>query len=144
MFEKAIALATKAHAGQTDKQGAPYILHPLRVMFALRAGAYDVMSQTIGVLHDVVEDTEISLNYIDAALSPVHAEWLDALSRRPDEEYQSFIHRIKDAGPVAVEVKIMDLKDNLGILDPGRGFPTPKRAQRYYKALEILTDRRGR
>ena len=51
-LERAIAIATEAHAGQADKAGAPYVLHPLRVMQALGSE----QERIVGVLHDVVED----------------------------------------------------------------------------------------
>ena len=51
-LERAIEIAARAHAGQTDKGGAPYVLHPLRVMLQLR----DPVAQIAAVLHDVVED----------------------------------------------------------------------------------------
>ena len=51
-LEHAIAIATEAHRGQQDKAGAPYILHPLRVMLALDG----TVDRIVGVLHDVVED----------------------------------------------------------------------------------------
>ena len=51
-LQKAISIAVKAHEGQIDKGGNPYILHPLRVMMSLRT----VDEMIVGVLHDVVED----------------------------------------------------------------------------------------
>jgi HD domain len=57
LLEKAIAIATKAHAGQVDKGGAPYILHPLRVMMAVES----IDEKIVAVLHDVVEDSGITL-----------------------------------------------------------------------------------
>ena len=57
-LETAIALAVETHLDQTDKAGEPYILHPLRVMFSLPSGN----EQIVGVLHDVVEDSEVSFN----------------------------------------------------------------------------------
>ena len=51
-LEKAIEIAVKAHAGQTDKAGAPYVLHPLRMMLRMHSET-DMMA---AVLHDVVED----------------------------------------------------------------------------------------
>ncbi len=142
MLEQAISLASRVHQGQVDKQGAPYILHPLRVMLALRKAGHDVTTQIVGVLHDVVEDTEISLTYIEASYDETIAEWLDAVTHRGGESYFDYIRRVIEAGPVAIQVKSMDLRDNLGTLDPGRGYPKPSLAQRYYKALDMITGRR--
>ena len=56
-LEKAIEIASLAHAGVLDKQGQPYILHPLRVMLNVRG----LVAQVVAVLHDVVEDTDVTL-----------------------------------------------------------------------------------
>jgi hypothetical protein len=61
-IERAIEIAAKAHAGVKDKQGQPYLLHPLRVMM----GVEGEEAQIVAVLHDVVEDTPISLDDIRA------------------------------------------------------------------------------
>ena len=58
MLEKAILIATKAHNGQLDKGGQPYILHRLRVMQSCNSD----LEKMCAVLHDVIEDTNISLN----------------------------------------------------------------------------------
>ena len=57
MLESAIATAAKAHEGQTDKAGKPYILHPLRVMLNVKGC---IPEQCAAVLHDVIEDTDIT------------------------------------------------------------------------------------
>jgi hypothetical protein len=61
-LEHAIALAACAHAGQVDKAGQPYILHPLRVMLRL-SGADE---RIVAVLHDVVEDTPRTIERLRA------------------------------------------------------------------------------
>jgi hypothetical protein len=110
-LESAIALAVKAHEGQTDKAGQPYILHPLRVMFSVSSE----LEQIVAVLHDVVEDSKFSLSdleeigYPDAVL-----EALDCLTRRSQESYEQFINRVK-VNPLATRVKIADIEDNLNI-----------------------------
>src|SRR5205807_5925884 len=55
-LEKAIALAAQAHAGQRDKQGLPYILHPLRVMMRVEGD----LARIVAVLHDTLEDTDVT------------------------------------------------------------------------------------
>lgn len=57
MLEKAIIIATTAHLGQVDKAGDPYVLHPIRVMLLGKTGNEKIC----GILHDVVEDTDITL-----------------------------------------------------------------------------------
>ena len=70
--EKAIEIAAKAHAGVKDKQGKPYILHPIRVMM----GVENEATQIVAILHDVVEDTSVSMDDIraedTARKSPTH------------------------------------------------------------------------
>jgi len=51
-LERAIAIAAEGHAGQLDKAGAPYVLHPLRLMLAVKT----LDERIVAVLHDVVED----------------------------------------------------------------------------------------
>lgn len=86
-------------------------------------------------LHDVVEDTEVTLNEIEKAFGPAVRRLVDAVSRRKDEPYLfEFIPRIKQ-DPQAVEVKRFDILDNLSTLPVGH-----KLANRYTKALAILLD----
>jgi guanosine-3',5'-bis(diphosphate) 3'-pyrophosphohydrolase len=58
MLAKAILIATTAHAGQFDKGGNPYILHPLTVMYNMRQQGFDIETQCIAVLHDTMEDNK--------------------------------------------------------------------------------------
>ena len=126
-LEDAVALAALAHRGQKDKAGRPYILHPLRVMLACG----DVETMAAAVLHDVVEDTSLTLD--DLALKGFSDEILDTvdrLSRRRGETYEEFIERLGPS-PMARRVKLADLDDNL---DASR-LPevTPKAEKRFEK-----------
>ncbi len=110
-LEDAILLAVQAHRGQVDKVGQPYIVHPLRVMLRLEGEA----AQMVGVLHDVIEDTNISFDDLRAqGYSEVVLEALDCVTRRPDETYEQFIDRAR-ANPLARQVKRADLEDNMDI-----------------------------
>ena len=110
-LENAIALAVEKHRGQRDKAGAPYILHPLRVM--LRVGSLE--AKMAAVLHDVVEDTGVTLEALAAAGYPARVvEAVGALSRRPGESYEAFIARAGQC-PLAREVKLADLEDNMNL-----------------------------
>lgn len=110
-IENAIALAIKAHYGQVDKAGNPYILHVLRVMLAL-----DTETEMIaGVLHDVVEDSGYSLSDLKKTGFPDEIiTTLDCLTKRDSENYKDYIERIKP-NPVAMRVKLADLEDNMDI-----------------------------
>lgn len=110
-LENAIALAVKAHQGQVDKFGKPYILHPLRVMFRLETE----LEQMVGILHDVVEDSDVTfddlrhMGYSEAVIMA-----LDGVTRREDETYDEFVERSL-AHPVSRRVKLADLEDNMDL-----------------------------
>jgi (p)ppGpp synthase/HD superfamily hydrolase len=131
----AIALAAKAHEGQRDKAGAPYVLHPLRVMFQLSTDEERIAA----VLHDVVEDTPWTLDGLRAeGFSENVVNAVDALTRREDEDYEVFVRRAAE-NPLARRVKIADLRDNLDLSRIAN--PTErdrKRVEKYERALAIL------
>jgi len=112
LLERAIAYAVAAHAGQRDKNGEPYILHPLRVMEA--GVTYE--EKIVGVLHDVVEDCGGWPAFtLDIPLS-LRAS-LDAISKRKRDDGRkelnsAYLRRVK-LDPVARAVKINDLRDNM-------------------------------
>jgi (p)ppGpp synthase/HD superfamily hydrolase len=122
----AIKIAIDAHAGQVDKAGEPYILHPLRVMLAMQTE----IGRIVGVLHDVVEDSDlVGLGDILAFFGPEVRDAVDAVTRRHGENYAAFIERAS-RNPLGREVKIADLRDNV------RG--THGNRERYQKALAML------
>lgn len=130
--EKAIRIARKHHAGQLDKAGQPYIGHPIRVMNAMDT----LEAKIVGVLHDAVEDSSLTLDDLRAAgfPEPIVAA-IDAISKRDDEEVEAYLARV-EADPLALEVKIADMKDNL---DPTRiANPTEKDHRRMEKYRRIL------
>ncbi|MBF0628474.1 MAG: GTP pyrophosphokinase [Magnetococcales bacterium] len=108
-LDRAIAVAVKAHRGQMDKSGRPYILHPLRIMMRLEQDE----ERMVAVLHDVVEDTAVTFAKLrKMGFSERVLEALDRLTHRPEERYEDYIERI--AGhPLARRVKLFDLEDNM-------------------------------
>jgi len=135
-LEHAIALAAKAHAGQTDKAGQPYILHPLRVMLSLS----NPEDRIVAVLHDVVEDCEgWSFERLRAeGFSEDIIEALDALSRRSDETYEDFVLRAA-ANSIGRRVKMADLHDNSNL--SRISHPTDRdyeRLEKYRHAIELI------
>ncbi|WP_026888759.1 HD domain-containing protein [Clostridium beijerinckii] len=111
MLEKAICIAARAHEGQVDKGGKPYILHPLRLMLSKRSQEEMICA----VLHDVIEDTDITIDYLkNEGFSEEILSALDALTRRHNETYDEFIERIT-TNKLACEIKLADLKDNMNI-----------------------------
>lgn len=109
MLKKAINIAYFAHEHQVDKGGAPYILHPLRVM----ACCDTTQSKIVAVLHDVIEDTNITLeNLKQEGFSEEILTALTCITKKEGEEYQNFINRVSK-NRLATKVKIQDLLDNL-------------------------------
>jgi (p)ppGpp synthase/HD superfamily hydrolase len=108
-LDEAIQVARRAHEGQLDKSGRPYIAHPLRVMGSLR-GEHERMA---GVLHDVVEDTDVTLEDLAEAGCPAEVlAAVDAVSKRPGEDRADYLARVA-ANPLALLVKRADIADNM-------------------------------
>lgn len=126
-LEQAIMLATQAHQGQVDKAGAPYILHPLRLMLRMRSET----AMIVAVLHDVIEDTPYTLDDLRAAgYAHEVVAALDCLTRRDGESYAEFIARLQP-NDLARAVKLADLEDNM---DLSRiADPQPRDLERLHK-----------
>ena len=110
-LERALAIALEAHRGQKDRHGAPYILHPLRVMCRMRTDPQRI----VAVLHDVVEDSDWTLDQLRRegfSEEIVHA--VDCLTKRPGEPYDETIRRAA-SHPLARAVKLADLEDNMDL-----------------------------
>ena len=132
----AISIAAAAHARQVDKSGRPYILHALRVM--QRVSMHGTVAEMIAVLHDVVEDTWVTLDLLrQMGFSEAIIDGVDAISRRPGEEYYPYIARCA-AHPIASLIKLADLADNS---DPVRAFSgSASLHERYARARRIVED----
>lgn len=119
LLAKAIEFAARMHAGQVDKNGEPYILHPLRVMLAIEHDPVryidGVDACIAAVLHDVVEDCRVDLSYIEQEFGECVADFVDALSRRKDETYSDYTDRLVRAGAVVQRIKIADIEDNMRV-----------------------------
>lgn len=110
-LERAIAIAVEAHAGQSDKAGNPYILHPLRVMFAQNT----IGAMIVGVLHDVVEDSAWTFDRLRAeGYNEDVLAALDRVTKRDGENYDDFISR-SSGHPISRAVKLADLMDNMDV-----------------------------
>lgn len=138
LLRRAIDIAKEAHKGQVDKAGNEYIDHPLRVM----AAGHSVSEKIVGILHDVVEDTDWTFERLEAegftteiieALKCVTKQW-------EDEPYDAFIERVK-TNPLAVAVKINDIADNMDIRRLKELTDKDlKRLQKYHKAYRQLVE----
>ena len=110
-LKKAENLAREAHQGQTDKSGANYIGHPLRVSTRCKSPE----AKIAGLLHDTIEDTYVTPQLLkDMGFGDEIVDAVLALSRRADETYAEFIVRASQ-NEIAKEVKIADLEDNMDI-----------------------------
>lgn len=135
LLERAIAIAEKQHAGQVDKAGRPYIEHPLRVMKTMSNDA----DRIVAILHDVIEDTDFTLDQLVAEGFPGYIlEALDAVTRRDGEIYEAFVARAA-MNPIGRRVKYADLQDNA---DLSRiAAPTAAdvaRTEKYHRAMAQL------
>ena len=110
MLSTAILLATNAHAGQFDKGGNPYILHPLTVMHKLKTT--DEELQCIAILHDVVEDTDTTWEDLaKAGMSDRVIVGVAALTKQRGETYKDYKQKVL-ANKDAMLVKLEDLRTN--------------------------------
>ena len=135
-IEAAKALATRAHEGQTDKAGLPYITHPERVASRLHTAE----ARVVGWLHDTVEDTAVTLEEIRDRFGPETAAAVDAISRREREKWSDYLNRVA-ADPLARQVKISDLIDNSNLSRlPHVTLRDVERQKKYNKALKKLLE----
>lgn len=134
-LERAIEIAARAHAGIVDKAGQPYILHPLRLMLAVKT-PHERMA---AVLHDVVEDTSVTLDDLRAEGFPeVVLDAIFALTKTEGEERIAAAHRAT-RNSVARAVKLADVADNMDLSRIAK--PTEKdyaRIKEYEQVRAIL------
>ena len=135
-LDRAIRIAVKAHKAQTDKYGNPYILHPLRVMGMGRTDE----ERIVGVLHDVVEDTDWTLDALrrEGFTERIIAA-LECVTKKSDhEDYDAFVARTR-TNPLAIRVKLNDLSDNMDIrrMDKVKEKDV-KRLNKYLRAYKLL------
>ncbi len=134
-LERAIALAARLHAGQVDKAGQPYILHPLRVMLRLD----EPERRIAAVLHDTVEDCDITVDAIRYDFGDLVADAVEALTRRKGESYDDFIERC-GRNEIARGVKWADLRDNMDMTRlPVVTEADKERRAKYARACDRLT-----
>lgn len=131
VIDKALQIATKAHEGQLDKDGYPYILHPITVGMM---GNTDE-EKAAGFLHDVVEDTEWTFDgLLEAGIPQGIVNALRLLTHDKSTDYNEYVQGIIDSGnPIALQVKYNDLQHNFA-----RGKAYPQLQKKHGKALEIV------
>jgi len=135
-IEDAIEVATEAHKGQKDKNGQPYIYHPLRVMLAVQSD----FERMVAIMHDVVEDTNWTIEDVAAEnFSNEVVKAIKAITKKKNQSYEEYLEIVK-ADPIARTVKIADIRDNaspmrLYLLDPETII---RLTEKYSKALRFL------
>lgn len=113
MLNRMLVLATSRHAGQFDRGGNPYILHPLKVMYYLKTD--DEELQCIALAHDLVEDTGTTYAELrEIGFTDRIIDGIAALTKVPGETYDEYKVRVK-ANPDAVRVKMCDLRHNTDV-----------------------------
>lgn len=131
-LERAIELAARHHAGQVDKAGQPYILHPLRVMFGVKTPE----QRMAAVLHDIVEDTSMTLDGLRAEGFPAAVvSAVEALTKAKGEERLHAATRAA-ANDIARAVKIADVSDNMDLSRLPN--PTERDRERLAEYAEVL------
>ncbi|WP_210422566.1 hypothetical protein [Cryobacterium sp. BB307] len=135
-LDVAINLARAAHAGQRDMLGVAYICHPLAVMGRLET----LDEKIVGVLHDVVEDTPVTLDYLRTlGFEPHIVAAVDAITKRTDETLEESLARVR-ANPLALRVKLADISHNAEP-DRQKRLTAEQREQldaKYRKSAELL------
>ena len=142
LTKKAMQIAYEAHQGQYDKGDVPYIFHPYHVAEQMT----DETTTCTALLHDVIEDTEITLEQLEKEFPQKITEALKLLTRDGSMTYSEYIERLKH-NPVARAVKLADLKHNsdMSRLD-GNAVSEEKiesLKNRYLQAEQILTEYQG-
>ena len=136
LTKKAIKLTYEAHKDQYDKSGLPYITHPLHLAEYMD----DEYTTVTALLHDVVEDTDITLDDLAKEFPEEVIEAIKLLTHQKDIPYMDYVAKIK-TNDIARAVKIADLKHNSDLtrLDNITDKDL-ERAEKYKKALELLND----
>lgn len=111
LLEKALMIAAKSHAGQTDKAGEAYIFHPIRVSCRCLTDKEKI----VALLHDTIEDTNVTADYLLSEGFPHNiVDAILSVTRNEDERYDDFIKRCR-LNPIGRQVKLHDLEDNMYI-----------------------------
>lgn len=132
----ALVVATKAHKGQFRHDGVtPYIEHPKAVASMVTTDE----EKAVALLHDVVEDTDISFDFLALNYTfPTEVlNAVDVLTHKPKQSYEDYLRRVVTS-EIATRVKIADMFHNLS------DAPRAKQKQKYLKGLKILLDSRYR
>lgn len=137
LTQKAMLLAYDAHHGQLDKGGVPYIFHPIHLAEQMP----DELTTIVALLHDVVEDTDLTLDDLAHDFPPAVIDALRLLTHTPGTNYLDYVRTLRD-NPIAATVKRADLLHNsdearlaLCLISEAK---KNRLRQKYQKALTLL------
>ena len=136
LTKKAMKIAYQAHQGQTDKTGLPYIYHPIHLAEQMQ----DEATTCVALLHDVVEDTDITIEQLGREGFPQEVlEAIQLMTHAPEVPYMDYVREIKK-NSIAAAVKLADLRHNsdmsrLDVVDD-RAIA---RVEKYQRARVLLT-----
>jgi (p)ppGpp synthase/HD superfamily hydrolase len=139
--DDALRLIADKFYGVTDEDGEPYVLHCLRVML----GVSDPQVQLVALMHDVVEDTDVSLDDLSAmGFAPEVVQAVDLVTHRQGVSYAEYVVRLS-GNAWAREVKLADLRDNADLqrvlYRDDRQNRDAARISRYVLSYQFLTGR---
>lgn len=136
LTKKALKISFSAHKDQVDKSGMLYVYHP----FHLAEQMDDEYSTCVALLHDVVEDTDMTLDELSEIFPKEITDAIAMMTHDDSVSYLDYVREIKN-NPIATKVKLADLKHNsdltrLDVVDE----KALERVEKYKKAIEILND----
>lgn len=137
LTKKAMKIAYQAHQGQTDKTGLPYIYHPIHLAEQMQ----DETTTCVALLHDVIEDTDITIEQLGREGFPQEVlEAIQLMTHDPAVPYMDYVREIKK-NPIASAVKLADLRHNsdmsrLDVVDD----KAIARVEKYHRAIDLLTN----
>ena len=133
---KAMKIAYDAHHGQLDKSGVPYVYHPIHLAEQMKTEEECI----VALLHDVVEDTDITFEQLEKEFSANVIQALRLLTHDKSVDYMDYVRKIKD-NPIAKNVKLADLHHNSDVTRLDKMSEKDKlRNKKYNEAMKILTE----
>lgn len=140
-IDEALTLVANKFKGVTDKDGEPYVMHCLRVMM----GTEHPHAQLVGLMHDLVEDTDVTLEDLQSlGFPPEVVEGVTLVTHEDSISYTDYVVRLSH-NEIARQVKLSDLRDNSSITRvlyrEGNTERDVKRIGRYVLSYQFLTHR---
>ncbi|MBQ8000826.1 MAG: bifunctional (p)ppGpp synthetase/guanosine-3',5'-bis(diphosphate) 3'-pyrophosphohydrolase [Ruminococcus sp.] len=137
MTKKALCICFDAHKEQRDKSGLPYVFHP----FHLAEQMEDETTTVVALLHDTIEDTDLTIEHLrEQGFNEDILEAIALMTHSPEVPYMDYVAKIK-TNPIARAVKLADLRHNsdLSRLDTV-DEKALQRVEKYKQAIRLLTD----